>query len=338
MSNIQKFFVTGALLTLSACSSVEMPSMPMLNSSDSVAVVQRPKVNPNAPVMKYAATIRMKGYVDERKMGNPRKLGVGAENVSGLSGGKDILVDRDVSSIVATAMRNNLDEVGFQVNDDQDPNSVYELSGVVKQLTLNVKARDEISLAIETSLREVSTGKLIWSGVVVEKNDRFAGVSGNNRDDIAAYLKKELGIVTGKTVEALSSSLMAARPDLFNLTPGSKPVAGVTVLVAPGLPAAPAAGAPVAPQYQAPASAQPVPAPAFVPHATATTGLLLVNTNPSRAKVYADGVYMGISPLRVEMEPGIHAISVKLEGYRMATEKVSVRRGDNTEMELTLER
>lgn len=337
MSNIQKLFVTGTLLTLSACSSVEMPSMPMLSSSNAVTVVQRPKVNPNAPVMKYSATIRMKGYVDERKMGNPRKLGTGAENVSGLSGGKDILVDRDVSSIVATAMRNNLDEVGFQVNDDQDPNSVYELSGVVKELTLNVKARDEISLAIETSLREVSTGKLIWSGVVVEKNDRFAGVSGNSRDDVAAYLKKELGIVTNKTVEALSSSLMAARPDLFNLTPGSKPVAGVTVLVAPGL-SAPAAAAPVsAPQY-APASAQPIPAPAFMPHATATTGLLLVNTNPTRAKVYADGVYMGISPLRVEMEPGVHAISVKLEGYRMATEKVSVRRGDNTEMELSLER
>ncbi len=45
-----------------------------------------------------------------------------------------------------------------------------------------------------------------------------------------------------------------------------------------------------------------------------------------------------MSPLRLEMEPGVHAISVKLEGYRMVTEKVSVRKGDNTEMELNLER
>jgi len=69
-----------------------------------------------------------------------------------------------------------------------------------------------------------------------------------------------------------------------------------------------------------------------------TAGLLLVNTNPQRAKVYLDGVYYGMSPLRLEMEPGVRAISVKLEGYKMVTEKVSVRKGDNTEMELNLER
>jgi hypothetical protein len=66
--------------------------------------------------------------------------------------------------------------------------------------------------------------------------------------------------------------------------------------------------------------------------------LLAVNTNPPRAKVYLDGVYYGLSPLRAEVEPGVHAISVKLEGYRMATDKVSVRKGDTTEMELSLER
>jgi hypothetical protein len=81
-----------------------------------------------------------------------------------------------------------------------------------------------------------------------------------------------------------------------------------------------------------------VPPPAYVPHASDTAGLLLVNTNPSRAKVYLDGVYYGLSPLRLEMEPGVHAISVKLEGYKMVTEKVSVRKGDNTEMELNLDR
>jgi len=63
-----------------------------------------------------------------------------------------------------------------------------------------------------------------------------------------------------------------------------------------------------------------------------------VNTTPQRAKVYLDGVYYGLSPLRLEMDPGVHAISVKLEGYKMVTEKVSVRKGDNTEMELNLER
>ena len=69
-----------------------------------------------------------------------------------------------------------------------------------------------------------------------------------------------------------------------------------------------------------------------------TQGLLLVNSNPQRAKVYVDDVYYGLSPLRVSMDPGIHVVSVKLDGYRMVTEKVSVRKGDNTEVELNLER
>ena len=81
-----------------------------------------------------------------------------------------------------------------------------------------------------------------------------------------------------------------------------------------------------------------VPQPALKARATATQGLLLVNSNPQRAKVYVDDVYYGLSPLRVSMDPGIHVVSVKLDGYRMVTEKVSVRKGDNTEVELNLER
>jgi len=34
----------------------------------------------------------------------------------------------------------------------------------------------------------------------------------------------------------------------------------------------------------------------------------------------------------------VHAVSIKLEGYRMVAEKVTVRSGEHTEMDLTLER
>jgi len=81
-----------------------------------------------------------------------------------------------------------------------------------------------------------------------------------------------------------------------------------------------------------------VPPPAYMPRTSATSGLLLVNTKPPRAKVYLDDMYYGLSPVRLEMEPGVHTISVKLEGYKMATKKISVRKDDNTEMELNLER
>jgi hypothetical protein len=68
------------------------------------------------------------------------------------------------------------------------------------------------------------------------------------------------------------------------------------------------------------------------------TGLLVLNTKPSRAKVYLDGVYFGMTPLRVEVDAGVHEVSVRLDGYKAGAEKVSVRKGDTTELEMVLER
>ncbi|MDO8207075.1 MAG: PEGA domain-containing protein [Gallionella sp.] len=286
-----------------------------------------------ASQLKYAATLRVANYVDQRKVSNPRYLGQLSGRVSGLSG-NELLMDQDVASIATGAIKKRFDTEGFQVMEGTSAaNAVFEVTGVVKELTLNIKERDEISIAIETTLKDVATGKVVWSGLVTEKNSRFAGVSGNSKDDVMAYLNKELRIASTKAVEAIGASLMASRPDLFNLTPGTKPIPGVTVYVAPSLPKA----APVAvPSYGVQPGSD-VPVSTYRPHASDANGLLLVNTNPPRAKVYLDGVYYGMSPLRLEIEPGIHAISVKLAGYNMVTEKVSVRRGDNTEIELNLE-
>lgn len=63
-----------------------------------------------------------------------------------------------------------------------------------------------------------------------------------------------------------------------------------------------------------------------------------MGTIPGRAKVYLNNVYQGMTPLRAEIESGVHAISIKLEGYRMVAEKVTVRGGEHTEIDLTLER
>lgn len=290
------------------------------------------------PLIKYAATLRVSKYIDQRKSNNPRLLGIATQRVSGVNG-EQLLLDQEISAIVTTAIKRRFDTEGYDVLEGSSANNaLFEVSGVIKDLTLNVKERDEINIAIETTIKEVATGKVVWSGMVMERNDRFAGVSGNSKDDVVTYMHKILRIACNKTIEAVSASLMASRPELFNLTPGTKPVPGVTVFVAPHA----AQSAPVAPAAPMPGyGTKPggnAPPPAYTPRASETTGLLLVNTNPQRAKVYLDGVYYGMSPLRLEMEPGVHAISVKLEGYRMSTEKVSVRKGDNTEIELNLER
>lgn len=299
--------------------------------------------NRSGPLLKYSATVRVNKYLDQRKLDNPRLLGISTQHIRGVDGGQ-LLLDQEVANVVTSAIKKQFDAEGYQVLEGSAADkAIFEVSGVIKELTLNVKNRDEIIIGIETTLKDLRSGAVVWSGLVTEKHDRFAGVSGNSKADVIDYLNKEVRVVSGKTTGAISASLMASQPELFNLTPGTKPIAGVTVYVAPtAVKPAEAPVVTVAPVSAMPSAAvQPgmsVPQSAYVPRASATSGLLLVNTSPPRAKVYLDGVYYGMSPLRIEMEPGIHAISVKLEGYKMVTEKVSVRKGDNTEMELNLER
>ncbi|MDD5299659.1 MAG: PEGA domain-containing protein [Gallionella sp.] len=338
------------LSAVAGCSTIKDSAQSAKNTvggwfgGDNAATTLNTTTNKNAamekntgPLVKYGATLRVNKFVDQRKVSNPRLLGQIDKTtpVAGISG-TELIMDQDVSAIVTGAIKKHFDAEGFLVMEGSSAsNALFEVTGVIKELTLNVKERDSINIAIETTLKDVETGKVVWSGLVMEKNDRFAGVSGNSKDDVVEYLNRELRIVTTKTVEAIGASLMVSRSELFNLTPGTKPIPGVTVYVAPTV-AKPAPAAPSATYGAQPGSA--MPAPAYTPQASATAGLLQVNTNPARAKVYLDGVYYGMSPLRMEMEPGVHAISVKLEGYKMVTEKVSIRRGDNTEIELNLER
>ncbi len=282
---------------------------------DSISVVENKKTGANAAAVKNTATIHLAGYVDGREGATPKKIGISTQRVTGIAG-KDIVLDRAVTEIVANSMRKRFDDAGFQFLESA---ALYELSGVVKDVTYNVKARDEISISVETTLKDTA-GKVIWSGLVEEKNERFAGISGNNKADIANVLRYELGIVSQKTVDAISASLMASRPDLFVLTPGTKAIAGVTVLQAVGG-----------------GSAEVNPAAPVAAH-VAVTGTLVLNTKPARAKVYLDGVYYGMSPLRAEVEAGIHEVSVKVAGYKTASEKLSVRKGEATELEVVLER
>lgn len=68
-----------------------------------------------------------------------------------------------------------------------------------------------------------------------------------------------------------------------------------------------------------------------------TTGTFTVTSAPERAKVYIDGVYYGLTPLTIELAPGVYGITVKTKGFQTVTEKVSVRQGATTVLELELE-
>jgi hypothetical protein len=273
----------------------------------------------NARQEKYPITIRLAGYTDARQAGDPRLVGVSTSRILGLTG-NEIRSDRAVTEVVLESLKKYLGEVGMQVVADDATPAQFQMSGSVKGLSIDVKERDYVNIAIESTLTEVASGKVIWSGVVVEKAERYAGVSGNSKKDVADYLRKELGIASGKTSESILSVLMASRPELFSSGTGVKAVQGVTIY------------------SNSPPGAASAVVPATAPsEAVAVNGTLAVSSVPPRAKVYVDGVYFGLSPLRAEIGTGVHEVNIKLDGYRTASEKVSVRKGDSTELEMKLQ-
>ncbi len=68
------------------------------------------------------------------------------------------------------------------------------------------------------------------------------------------------------------------------------------------------------------------------------TGRIKITTEPDRTKVYIDGVYYGLTPFRMELEPGVYEVVLKLKGYRDESEKVGIRAGHTTELEVTMEK
>jgi len=73
------------------------------------------------------------------------------------------------------------------------------------------------------------------------------------------------------------------------------------------------------------------------PSTRSSVGRLVITTRPTSARVYLGDVYFGLSPLQLQLDPAIHSLRVELDGHRTATQKVSVRDGETTELELSLE-
>jgi hypothetical protein len=279
------------------------------------------KPGPNARQERYQITVRMAGYTDARQIDSPRRVGTSNARITGLTG-KEIMSDRDATEVVAESMKKRLVDAGLQVVAKEAPDAQYQLSGTVKELNIDVKDRDYVDVAIESVLTEVASGKVIWSGLVVDRANRYAGTSGNGKKDVADFLRVKLGVVSTKTTESILSVLMATRPELFNMAVGIKPVQGVTIY-------SNSAGS--AATVVEPASINPT-------ETAGNKGVLVISSNPSRAKVYVDGIYFGLTPLRAEYGVGIHEVNIKLDGYQTSSEKVSVRKGDDTEMDIKLQR
>ena len=236
-----------------------------------------------------------------------------SETVSDIAG-TELRVDQPVSARVEVQLRKQLSAAGLRVVESGPAD--YVASGAVREMRLDVAARDELSLSIETRFVDAA-GMVTWAGVVDEKTDRYAGVSGNSRASILRFLDDGLSKVSAKAVNELIATLRRARPEAFATEAQvARSAAGVTVLTQ----AAPAASAPTAAS------------------SSTATGRLSVRTDPPRAKVIVDDVYQGLSPLDIDLPAGVHALLIRLSGFQDSIEKVAIRKDQATEYEVNLQR
>ena len=302
------------LLGIAGCTS--MPSFGPTPAALQLDIA--PKLAPGQIVtLKSPIVLRLSEYTDARPAAPSRKIGDIQATVLDMHGTE--LVMENLASTVTAAMVNQFNASGFQTVTEGGQAAAgsadFEISGVIREFSMNIGGRDEVSIVVETTLRDTGGG-ILWSGAVAEKADRYAGVTGNTRSSIARYLSGALAKVTAKTRDAISASIMQTYPDRFVQAARARDATpGVTVLVAPPG------------RMSASQAARP-----------GMTSQLAITTIPARAKVYVADVYYGLSPLKLELEPGIYTIHFKLNAFKTASEKATMRHGETTQREMRLEK
>ncbi|MCP3676773.1 MAG: PEGA domain-containing protein [Deltaproteobacteria bacterium] len=251
-----------------------------------------------------SGTIFLASYDDARVTEEPHYMGTISSPVSDLHGNK-IILDREVAALITEAVQHELTDAGFNVTSWTTGDGAHDwkgrlLKGKVKRFNLAIGPRDEIAIEIESSLVDLESGNVLWEKSSVVEDDRYAGVMGNSRRSIGLYISNTLSRVLRETVAELASSLPAPAP----------PPATVHDTV----------------EVQKEDVVQRL-----------KKGRIVITSEPPRAKIYIGDIYYGLTPIEIEIKPGILTVTLRQRGYQSVKEKVSVRSGDITEMEITLE-
>ncbi|MFA6313972.1 MAG: PEGA domain-containing protein [Sterolibacterium sp.] len=337
----------GVLLLATGCA--RMPGMSVPNPLDLVA--EPSAIHVDVPIKRGAIPLLSSGqavslavadFGDARAAAPGRKIGKIMTTVSNMHG-TELLLDRDVAALLGNAARGQLAADGFRlVNPGETAD--FKLGASAQAFSLNIAGTDELAIAVEVTLREERSGEIIWAGVIAEKADRYAGVGGNSRATIAEYLGEGVAAFAGKLSTVVIDVLAKSYPRTMTVAqhkPAST-IPGVTtvhtmaareLLASAAVPVATPVAAAGTPN-KVTAAAPPRPAPT----ATATSGHLSVASFPARAKVYIEDVYHGLTPLKLELPVGVHALKFKLDGYKSASEKVAVRRGETIELEIKFQK
>lgn len=310
----------GVLIFITGCAGNPFGNAKILPLNNAFRAGDVASVNSHAPVR-----LALGAFTDERTGPGIREVGRIEKGivVYGIKG-PQLFADNTVAQIISQALRRQFGAGGYQLVDVAEAD--FQVTGAIRSYQINIGARDKVSMMMVVNLHSVKNRVLVWSGEISQQDERFAGVGGNSSKSITMFLSASLQKLMIKTYNAVTTGLMRGRADLF-IDPSTVPAGGGAVGVK--------------------TLAQPIPvAPPIQPSAVASKaspaelkfGRLVITTKPERAGVYVDEIYFGLTPIEIELAPGIHALRVVREGYRNVEQKVSVRKATTTELPLVLER
>ena len=337
----------GFLLLAAGCArmpSISIPNPLELVAGPSTIHVEVPIKAGAIPLLRSGQPVRLAvaDFTDARPGAPGRKIGNIKATVTNMHGA-ELTLDQDVAALLGGAARSQLAADGFRLVNAAET-ADFKLSAATQAFSLNIAGTDQLTIIMEVTLREGKSGDVVWAGMVSEKADRYAGVSGNSRATIIEYLGDGVAAFSGKLSAVVRDSLARSYPQSMTVSQ-HKPVSaipGVTTVQATAaretLPAAALPAAAPTPAGTATAVPKVVPAPSSAPITVAIAGHLSVSSIPSRAKVYVEDVYYGMTPLKLELPIGVILMRFKLDGYKPASEKVAVRRGQTTELEIKFQK
>ncbi len=326
MQVFRAFVFCLALATLGACSSTVELLLPHDPSNVGDALQARPTLQGHAVRQAPGASvprIYVLRLTDQRQSGKSGSREIGKIRSTVLDMHTDVLaLDTNPSDMLTRTLKAQLQLDGLTLSDSA-AQADFELSGNLSNLRLDVSGSDEFELVAQLTVRSVPDGKIVWTGQIIEAQERFAGISGNTKDSLNRLLNRGITQWSDKASASLSqhawgTTRVAATP------PAPTPIAAPIPAPAP-------ATARAAPQIHVePTLAAPGPAKGY--------GYFSVITMPTRVEVYSDDIYYGLTPLRVMVPTGVMSFDFRFDGHKSVTQKVLIRKDETTELLLQLQK
>lgn len=270
---------------------------------------------PEGYSLKAPLNIAVLPYEDKRTGLESRKKVADIEaTVIGLHS-SEFLLDEEVSVLVTNAIRDQLNAAGFKAEVASNAKALpagadIVISGEIKRFNLKVSGRDKIAIELLTNITDRKNNRLIWSGKTIEEADRYAGMMGNTKKGLIKYINRSLALNIKKILKDSEQAL--SRHHNMATYPAAGSAAAGTALR----------------QMQAPVEQ------ADGSMAVGAAGSLKVTSKPVGARFYIGDTYYGKTPMTIDLNAGVYEITVKLKGFKDEKEKVAVRPGITTELDV----